>query len=228
MEKVRSQQEGTGTESGPTLATDTEGREPGGQVSRSSPNAESRNDDALLSSGNKVFAQHHQHGPPESAEQRIRADSSPRGSSSSSKMKNRGLPAIDLSAGQGDSTVHPAAAPGMLPPLNIRGDTSRDIRDSRANSTISFKTAATTVMSAGTMRNFRRSSDAMHVDLLRVFVPDMLINVSGIDVYRCPCSLLVVVCSAAPRTEYLHRKYVSLFVKPKPTWCNAVLLSTTA
>lgn len=185
MERVTSTHQETGTESGVPLAADTEGKEQGGgKVSGAESVAGLQNGDALLASSNTHNVQHKQHEPAESAWQRVRELSSPT-AASSPKMKIRALPSIDHSVGQGDSTVRPSLVPGMLlRPLNIRGDVDRDSQNSAPKtSTISFKTATTTVMSAGTMRNFRRSSAAMHVDLLRVFVPDMLINVSAM-MYR--------------------------------------------
>lgn len=46
-------------------------------------------------------------------------------------------------------------------------------------STRSFSAAARVVVVANKMKKYRRSSAALHTDLLRAFVPDILINVSG-------------------------------------------------
>lgn len=182
METVPSKYDETGAESGHLPATDTdEGKGQGGEILGASLTDGLQNRDALLAAENKHNVQPQQHELSEFAEQRIRSLSSPR-------LKARGLPLIDHSAGQGDQTAgHPAIVPGMLPPLNIRGDTGRDKQISRPKTgDMSFKNAATAVVSAATMRNFRRNSAAMHVDLLRVFVPDMLINVSAMDVKNPP------------------------------------------
>lgn len=188
MERRTSNHEETGKESGSPLVADAgteskESKEPGGdgEGSGASPTAMAGllNDDALIPSGDKQSGHVDQHKSAASVDQTIRAFSSSRTATGSAKKKHRGLPAIDHFAGQGDPAMHPAVAPGMLPPLNIRSDTGRERQDPRAKDTFTFKTAAITAMSAGTIRNLRRSSDTMHVDLLRVFVPDMLINVSA-------------------------------------------------
>lgn len=46
-------------------------------------------------------------------------------------------------------------------------------------STRSLSAAARVVVAANKIKNYRRSSSALHTDLLRAFVPDILINVSG-------------------------------------------------
>lgn len=169
MERDTSKHEETGSESGPQPAADTEGKEPGGEVSRASAVAGLQNGGALIASGETNIAHYDQHEAAESTEQ---GTSSLRVSAGSVKMKHLGLPTMEHFEGQGDGAVHPVVGPGMLPPLNIRGDSGK------AKEGISLKTAAITAISAGAIRSFRRSSAAMHIDLLRVFVPDMLINVS--------------------------------------------------
>lgn len=249
MERVASKQEGTGTESSHPLATDTAGKEPGGGVSGASPTAGFHNGEGLTAAGSKHWAQHQQHEPAESEEHEheMRTFLSPRASSTSPKMKHRALPAIEHSLGQGDPAVHPAVIPAMLPPLHILPDEKRDKQevsakgavktdkqeerrdrqDTRAKGSHSLKVAATAVVSAGTIRNFRRSSAAMHVELLRVFVPDMLINVSA----QCLC---LVLFGAAAKVDHLARPHLKLWhltlpcrrsFSAKHTTCSSVSLS---
>lgn len=173
---------------------DTEGKDLGDDGSGASSIAGLQNSDALKPSGcqDNEQQQHEPAYPPEDKELSV---SGPPSSQSilSKDAKPLALPAMDHSVGQGYQTA--TAVPGMLPPLSIRGETGRERRESKQRkSTISFKTAATTVMSAGTMRNFRRSSAAMHVDLLRVFVPDMLIDVSAMDIGKHPLDPAIYTC----------------------------------
>lgn len=141
--------------------------------------------------------------PCEPQEQRSQMESItslPPMASMSPKVKLRTLTNHEHHPAPSDQTFPASTLPGMLPPLSIRGETDTDTsqhspssgpsrrrantdKDPPKNSDrprgISLRTAALTVLSAETMRDYRRSSAAMHIELLRVFVPDILIKVSA-------------------------------------------------
>lgn len=119
---------------------------------------------------------------------------SPRTFSNSPKIKARGLRANNNPTGQTDPTMPSVIHTGILPPLNVRGKDrqrrhSHDENSKPGQDSLSFRGAAVTVVSAGVLKEYRRSSAAMHIELLRVFVPDMLIKVSAmraLRTYRIP------------------------------------------
>lgn len=133
-----------------------------------------------------------QDGKPSTIEQTQHASSTLQVDSNPSKTNDRALPTRDQSSG-----LEPALIIGALPPLNIRGDSSKEpfqrqtsprggrrsapslVKESQESQSrsLSLKGAGLAVVSAETLQKYRRSSAAMHIDLLRVFVPDMLINV---------------------------------------------------
>lgn len=142
------------------------------------------------------------HEPEEQRQQKAAMPSLPPMASISPKVMLRTLTNLERCPAPSDQTLQVPTLPGMLPPLSIKSDLDEDVSqpspssglsrrradkdplksDSRPRVT-SLKTAVLAVVSAETMRDYRRSSAAMHIELLRVFVPDILIKVSTISGY---------------------------------------------
>lgn len=181
MEGDTSKQEETDQEGGQPLVESGSKGQGGEAGSAGYANGGCENGDTLTASGKTLHGQQQQQQFTVSAGQ----PPFPQMSSSSPKMKVPSLRGVDPHTGQSDPAMPPAILTGILPPLNVR---SRDSQTWDSNGEYSksgqgirsLRSAALTVISAGTLKEYRRSSDAMHIDLLRVFVPDMLINVSAI------------------------------------------------
>lgn len=75
--------------------------------------------------------------------------------------------------------VAPSVAPTLTTGLQER-PTPRDSSSSATSKKKSMKGAALAVAAVSHIRDYRRSSATLHTDLLRAFVPDVLINVSSI------------------------------------------------
>ncbi|CAB1108280.1 unnamed protein product [Ectocarpus sp. CCAP 1310/34] len=122
---------------------------------------------------------------------------SPRLSSGSPRKRSTASDNDGSVVGSSEPVRYPANHAGALPPLNLRCDPGADLsanqpspngrrsvnaaRDSKDGQLrtrgTSLKGAAVTFVAAATLRDYRRNTAAMHVDLLRVFVPDILINI---------------------------------------------------
>ncbi|CAM9108718.1 unnamed protein product, partial [Ectocarpus sp. 8 AP-2014] len=130
------------------------------------------------------------------AEHRESRTMSPRLSSGSPRKRSTASDNDGLVVGSSEPVRHPANHAGALPPLNLRGDpgadpsanqpspngrrlvnAAKDSKDGQLRTRgISLRSAAVAVATAATLRDYRRNTAAMHIDLLRVFVPDILIN----------------------------------------------------
>lgn len=187
MDRDTPKHEEAAPETGHPLA-EAGGKGQGGNAGSTASDGFENND--TLSASSKTF--HQQQQEQQSAVpggQRPSTSPSPRASSNFPKVKVRGHRGVDHPPGQSNPTMPAVMPAGMLPPLNVRG------RDGQGKETheehpkagkgrVSLKSTALAVVSAGTLKAYRRSSAAMHVDLLRVFVPDMLINVSAMRTLR--------------------------------------------
>ena len=156
MEGDTSEHGGIQEASNPLHVADPDGKMQGDQVLGSNTKPALQNGDATMEQQQDAA----------DAGQKAHASPAPQVASNQPKTNGRALPTIEHNQPPG---LEPAITVGALPPLNIRSDFTKE--------SMSMKIAALTVMSAGSLQNYRRSSAAMHIDLLRVFVPDMLINV---------------------------------------------------
>lgn len=166
-----------------------QGGEVGSEVSRHS-GIENGDTSTVSTKAHNEHHHHHHHHQQSGAPGGLRPSSSPspRISSSSPMSKSRGLRGGNHPTGQSDPSMPPVIQTGILPPLNVRGKESQrrhshDEHSKSGQGSLSLRGAAMAVVSAGVLKEYRRSSAAMHIDLLRVFVPDMLINVSARHVY---------------------------------------------
>ena len=156
MEGDTSEHGGIQEASNPLHVADPDGKMQGGQVLGSNTKPALQNGDGTMEQQQDAA----------DAGQKAHASPAPQVASNQPKTNGRALPTMEHNQPPG---LEPAITVGALPPLNIRSDFTKE--------SMSMKIAALTVMSAGSLQNYRRSSAAMHIDLLRVFVPDMLINV---------------------------------------------------
>lgn len=188
MEEAASKHEDTTPEAEHPSSVEPEGNKRGGGATTNSASAPAMS---------HVHDQNSKSAVPEG--QRESKTMSPRLSSGSPRKRSTISDNDGSVVGSSESVRHPANHAGVLPPLHIRGDLGADplaiqpspngrrsanaARDSKDGQLrprgISLKSAAVAVATAATLRDYRRNTAAMHIDLLRVFVPDILINVSS-------------------------------------------------